>query len=216
MSLKHGMTLFAESHHRSRYFHIPSAQVGYSLGPGHASAFKLAAEMLIDQHLAQSFNNDSLVFPVLTLYRHSVELILKDLIRLGLALSVYNDADLEDIIGKSNIKGQLGHGSVLGKHELMPLWCYTQKLITSRGDDDGDERTVAEELINQLHVVDEKGQTLRYDREPRSLRLDNKRFGEMPQVIDIPNLRCVANELYVYLEYWHSHIQGFWIHGDDS
>lgn len=56
--------------------------------------------MHIDQHLGQTFNNDSRVFPVLTLYRHSNEIVLKDLVRLGLAASAFNDDDLAVILGK--------------------------------------------------------------------------------------------------------------------
>lgn len=56
--------------------------------------------MLIDQHLGQTFNNDSLVFPVLAPYRHSIEIVLKDLVRLGLAAGVYDDHDLAVILGK--------------------------------------------------------------------------------------------------------------------
>jgi len=161
--------------------------------------------MLIDRHLNQTFNNDSLVFPVLTLYRHSVEVVLKDLIRLGLTMDVYDDADLVAILGKDHGGGQLGKGAALAKHGLNPLWRHALKLINSIHE--ADERAaVAGELIGQLHEVDEDGQSLRYDRDARTLRRDEERFRGMPQVIDISNLRHVADELFAYLEGWHSYI----------
>jgi hypothetical protein len=187
--------------------------ISYPIFPGHASAFKNAAEMLIGQHLNQTFNNDSLVFPVLTLYRHSIEVILKDLIRLGLTMDVYDAAELTAILGKDYNGGELGKGAVLTRHGLNPLWCQALKLINSI--EEADERAaVAGELINQLHEVDEDGQTLRYDRDARTLRWDRERFRGMPQVIDISNLRHVANELFAYLENWHSYIVDLRSSGD--
>jgi hypothetical protein len=213
MSLEPGMTLFAAPQNGSRYFHVEYAQVSYPISPGHASAFKNAAEMLLDQQFSQTFNNDSLVFPVLALYRHSVEIVLKDLIRLGLAEGVYDESDLADILGKDAKPGELGKGAVLTRHGLNPLWCHALKLINSiEGADD--EAAVAAELINQLHDVDEDGQTLRYDRDARTLRWDRERFRGMPQVIDICNLRHVANELFAYLENWHSYILDLRSSGD--
>ncbi|AMV25146.1 hypothetical protein VT84_12175 [Gemmata sp. SH-PL17] len=205
MSLEPGMSLFVAPENGRRYFHVEYAQVSYPIFPGHANAFKTAAEMLIDQYLGQTFNNDSLVFPVLTLYRHSVEIVLKDLVRLGLAMDIYDDADLKAILGKDYKAGELSRDAVLTKHKLPPLWCYTLKLITSV--EAGDERVaVAAELIDQFHAVDEDGQTLRYDRDARTLRWTRERFKDMPQVIDVANLRHVANALFDYLEDWHSYI----------
>ncbi|AMV24110.1 hypothetical protein VT84_06915 [Gemmata sp. SH-PL17] len=158
MSLEPGMSLFVAPENGRRYFHVEYAQVSYPIFPGHANAFKTAAEMLIDQYLGQTFNNDSLVFPVLTLYRHSVETVLKDLVRLGLAMGVYDDDDLAVILGKDYKAGELSRDAVLTKHRLPPLWCYALKLITSV--EAGDKRVaVAAELIDQLHAVDGDGQT---------------------------------------------------------
>jgi hypothetical protein len=205
MSLEPKMSLFVAPANGGRYFHVQHAQISYSIFPGHASAFKTAAEMLIDQHLSQTFNKDSLVFPVLTLYRHSVEIVLKDLIRLGLTMHVYDDDDLTVILGKDYKAGELSRDAALTKHRLPPLWCYALKLINSV--EAGDERaTVAGKLINQLHEVDEDGQTLRYDRDATTLRWNRERFKDMPQVIDVANLRHVATELFDYLENWHSYI----------
>lgn len=214
MSLESGMSLFVAPVNGSRYFHVEYAQVSYSICPGHANAFKTAAEMLIDQHLGQTtFNNDSLVFPVLTLYRHGIELVLKDLIRLGLAEGVYDDTDRAAILGKHYDAGELSQDAVLTKHRLLPLWCHALKLITSV--EPGDELAgVAAELITQLHEVDEDGQTLRYDRDARTLRRNRERFRDMPQVIDVANLRRVANELFNYLESWHGYITDLRYFGD--
>jgi len=199
------MTLFVAPENDGRYFHVEYAQVSYPISPGHANAYKMAAEMLIEGHLSQTFNNDSLVFPVLALYRHSVEVILKDLIRLGLMTDVYDGDDLIAILGRDYNMGELGRDAILTRHWLLPLWGYVLKLITSI--EEGDEQAaVAGELINQLHEVDEDGQTLRYDRNARTLRRDRERFTGMPQVIGIANLRAVASALFDYLEGWHSYI----------
>ncbi|WP_204249720.1 hypothetical protein [Gemmata sp. SH-PL17] len=47
---------------------------------------------------------------------------------------------------------------------------------------------------------------LRYDRDARTLRWNRERFKDMPQVIDVANLRHVANALFDYLEGWHGYI----------
>src|SRR4051812_11234062 len=127
MSLEPGMSLFVVPENGRRYFHVEYAQVSYPICPGHASAFKTAAEMLIDQHLGQTFNNDSLVFPVLPFYRHSIEIVVKDLVRLGLVAGVYDDDDLAVILGKDYKAGKLSGDAILTKHRLPPLWCYALK-----------------------------------------------------------------------------------------
>ena len=50
--------------------------------PHFRAAFKLAADMILDSHqVAQGAgHNDKLLFPVLYLYRHCIELQLKDLV----------------------------------------------------------------------------------------------------------------------------------------
>src|SRR5262245_10986134 len=68
---------------RGKSFNVPN--VSYWPLPQHASAFLNAANMLVCtyEEAPQRPYHDNLVFPVVYLYRHFLELKLKDLITLG-------------------------------------------------------------------------------------------------------------------------------------
>ena len=69
------------------------AMLSAPIYPQHAEAFKLSADMILDAHQsAKGPHRDTLLFPVLYLYRHCVELKLKDLIFLGIRCEYFDDA----------------------------------------------------------------------------------------------------------------------------
>ena len=80
-----------------REVHIPSIQSCLYVFPQHASAFKIAAEILIDACESNSRVNhpDELFFPISYLYRHCIELKLKDLLRVGISIRFFSSKDKE-------------------------------------------------------------------------------------------------------------------------
>lgn len=115
-------------------------------------------------------DQDFLVYPVLFLYRHHIELLIKQII--GLALALAEEPD------KYQYKKD--------NHNLNTLWPLAQKLIL---EVDGSYRTsdlkIVKEVVKALHQADERATDFRYARRndgTRSLEgihyVNTRRFGE--------------------------------------
>ena len=179
---------------QGRFFHLQSALLSSPMYPQHAEAFKIAADMILDAHQSteRGPHHDTLVFPVLYLYRHCLELRLKDLVMLGVRTGLFDLSEVEEM---------------LGEHKLCPLWARAKKLIQD-GYPDDDEAATAESIINEFHRIDKHGQTLRYDRERRSLKL--RRYESLPSHTSVLTLRSTMDDLYQYLDYCHAGILDWW------
>lgn len=119
-----------------------------------SSKFKIAADHIIE-HLktGQSFGHpDGLFMPIAYLYRHSLELQLKHLVRLGLAAFLVEDS--------AEIQRDLG------RHDLLKLWCHGRAAIEKRWPDD-DKIVInnTQALIRDFQMIDKSGQNLRYTRD---------------------------------------------------
>ena len=112
-------------HNNASLNYMPDHSTAYTEG------YRRAAEILIDQRRDQDF----LVYPILFLYRHHIELLIKQVI--GLALKLADDPDQ--------------HPYKKDDHNLNRLWSAAQKLILEVDDsyrlsdfnaiNDGGERT---------------------------------------------------------------------------
>jgi hypothetical protein len=151
----------------------------------HAEAFKKGAEMLLDAHLEKTpfpFH-DEIFFPIAYLYRHCLELRLKDIVSIGDSMGLFKPGEVSDAL-----KG----------HSLARLWTYAKKAITERWPE-GDKATLAavEAVINEFHQVDPTGQAFRYERDingkPHFLK-------NLPSMIDPQHLRNAVNATYSFLD----------------
>jgi len=118
--------------------------------------FRLAADHVIE-HLktGQTFGHpDGLFMPIAYLYRHALELVLKHLVRLGLAANLIEDS------------GEIR--SDLQRHSLHKLWCNARIAIEKRWPD-GDKKIIhnTQALIDDFQRIDKSGQNLRYTRNPQ-------------------------------------------------
>jgi hypothetical protein len=182
-------------------------------------AFKLAADMILDSHLAANgSHNDILLFPVLYLYRHCVELKLKDLLLLGIHTGFFDEATTDKILDEED--------GIIGEHALCALWNKARDLLAHHCQNDP-ELKIAESMINDLHQIDKDGQTLRYDRVKGTLQLrrpKNKHLQDgqphpvydIPETIDAANLRQSMDCLYTYLESRYDGILGWWDAGQQA
>ena len=146
---KRGIKAFA-SGTRGKSFHLQSLLWCF---PQHAEAFKTAADMIIDSHQAaqRTPHRDELFFPVAFLYRHCLELKLKDLIWIGIHRRFFSRAKVKP---------------VLDQHNLAKLWTLVRRLLEDRwpNADPGPLRGI-EAVINQFHEADPSGQVFRYERD---------------------------------------------------
>src|SRR5882757_6410493 len=117
----------------------------------HAEAFKKAAEMLLDAHLESNPTpyRDEIFLPIAFLYRHCLELRLKDIVQIG---------DQIDLCGNGDIK------EALNGHSLTRLWTFAKRAIVARWPDgDKDTVTAVEAVVNEFHQIDPSGQAFRYE-----------------------------------------------------
>jgi len=197
--LKKGMKALACTE-QGKFFHLHSALLSNPIYPQHAEAFKIAADMILDSHQSakRGLHHDTLLFPVLYLYRHCLELKLKDLVLLGVRIRLF---DLTKVAG------------ILEKHELCPLWTKAKRLILDSYPKD-DEAQAAEAIINEFHRVDPDGQTLRYDRKKGTLEL--RRYKELSSHIGVADLRTKMNSAYHYLDNCYAGILDSWDAGQQA
>jgi len=131
------------------------------------AGFRRAAFQLVEKMCEQPINQDLIVYPVVYLYRHHIELVLKDVFRLA--------ANLLDV----SISGsQIKH---LGRHDLAQLWIMIRPMLDPVCKMAGEDPLPTADLegidayMRQLNEHDPRGESFRYARsrdETRSLNAD--------------------------------------------
>lgn len=122
-----------------------------SVGAFHAAGYRQASEILLQRFLddpdGTAGDRDSLVLPILFLFRHYLELRFKDILVYGQLLS-----------------GQQAQW-LLG-HPLDDLWAETQKIVKATyGADVPQEFAKVEECVTDLTQLDADSQSFRYPRD---------------------------------------------------
>jgi hypothetical protein len=204
--LKRGMKAFA-CKEREKYFHKGSALISFPIYPQHAEAFRTAVELAIDAHQSakRGPNRDTLIFPVLYLYRHCLELRLKDLVFLGIRTDLFSQYEVKRMLDKDN--------GILGKHALCPLWTQAKRVILHNYPNDT-EAQAAEAMINEFDRIDRDGQTLRYDKNKGTLKL--RKYETLPSHIGITTLRTNMERLLDYLGFCYDGILDWWDAGQSA
>lgn len=189
--LKKGMKAFAYTK-EGKFFHLQSTKLS-PMYPQHAEAFKIAADMIIDSHEAavNGPHHDTLLYPVLYLYRHCLELKLKDLVLLGIKCG---DFQLDAV------------QEVLGEHELCPLWTKVRRFLLKHYPEDK-QLPFIEAIIQEFHQVDKDGQTLRFDRQKD---LKKRHYDKLPQYISVTNLRKTMDAVYHHLDSAYAGVLDWW------
>ena len=189
--LKKGMKAFAYTK-EGKFFHLQSTKMS-PMYPQHAEAFKIAADMILDSHEAavKGPHHDTLLYPVLYLYRHALELKLKDVVLLGVKVGDFVLPDVEEL---------------LGGHELCPLWTKA-RLFLSKYYPEDKQLPFIEAIIQEFHQVDRDGQTLRYDRQKN---LKKRRYDKLPQYISVTNLRTTMDAVYHHLDLAYAGVLDWW------
>jgi hypothetical protein len=217
--LKPGMKLFVPATDEGKFFHLHSAVLSAPFYPPLPGAFKLAADMILDAHLAaKGPHNDTLLFPVLYLYRHCIELKLKDLLLLGIRTRFFDEAAADKILDEDE--------GIIGEHRLCALW-HTVKDFLAHNYQNDPQLKVADSMLNELHQIDRDGQTLRYDRLKGTLQLRRPKYRHLgdaqphpvyniPEDFDIANLRNSIDCLYTYLERGYNGILDWWDAGQQA
>lgn len=195
--LKKGMKAFTFTK-KGKFFHLQSTKLS-PMYPQHAEAFKIAADMILDSHEAavKGPHHDTLLYPVLYLYRHVLELKLKDVVLLGVTVGNFALEDVKEI---------------LGGHELCPLWTKVRVFFEKNYPEDK-QYPFIEAVVQEFHQVDRDGQTLRYDRQKD---LKKRRYDKLPQYISVTNLRTTMDAVYNHLDFAYAGVLDWWDAGQDG
>ena len=118
------------------------------------SGFRRAALHLAERVCETGREQDFLIYPIVYLYRHHIELALKSLIAVGGSLLNHSLSNKEQ--------------RALGRHDLADLWRLARPLFNQVSKLSGDAELPPADLegidsyIRQLHVHDPDGQRFRY------------------------------------------------------
>lgn len=142
----------------------------------YAFAYKDAADGLVEAMANRQVSLDSGIYPLLFLYRHSLELQFKLMLNSARALT-----------GKEP--------KIYDKHPLMPLWSELRHLLKELGLERSDANANAvHEFIRQLNDADPDSMAFRY-------ATTKSGKDHLPDVthINIRHLREVLNSVFVWL-----------------
>lgn len=147
-----------------------------------AQAFKDAGDKIIVFLSATNDERqhpDKYFMPITFLYRHSLELKLKEMIRIGLKLK-YEDED-----------------SILKDHSLHCLWNFVKALLCEYWPDSPrEELSGVESVIMAFHKVDPTGQNLRYSRDTKN----NKTTLSFPDSVELLDLKQIVTSVFEFLD----------------
>lgn len=168
-----GPTVPSDNQGRLEAFVLP-AEGTYLAG------FQRAADMIVTAAESDDLNPDDLFFPVAYLYRHHLELMLKELVRLGVRLGSFDGCE-----------------EILGGHNLHKLWNNAKQLVKVVWPDSPEKEFEAvEQVILEFHKLDPSGQAFRYARD----RNGGLHLASGPERVDLSNLKSVVDEVSRFLD----------------
>lgn len=168
----------------------------------YAEGFKRIADMAVDEVRQASTNRHALVYPIVSNYRHYIELRLKEVIKDG--NKALDEAErLTDDQMKTLFQGKEGHN-------LMTPWEHYYRVVTKICPDDP-KKTIedAKKRIAQFAQVDPFGMAGRYPMDTKGKRS----FSGHVDTIGIENLHTCIGEIAELLDgmsammgvYWEWH-----------
>lgn len=159
--------------------------------------FQRAADMIVDAAKDDDRNPDDLFFPVAYLYRHHIELMLKELVRLGRRVGV-----VEDAVERVPPCPSCGHAprssdDPLSQHNLHKLWNKAKLAINAVWPDQkNDDLAAVERVILEFHKLDPTGQAFRYARD----KAGSQRLQNAPSRVDLRNLKVTVDGVSRFLD----------------
>lgn len=149
----------------------------------YSTGYRRAADIITEYVIQQLRDQDTLIYPIVFLYRHHIELKLKEIICFGSKLTI-------------------GKAEIAGGHNLKELWGSARPILESICSKEFvDDINNFEVGLFQLISQDGKSTSFRYP-------IDKKRSPSLPNVrhINIGNFRDVMTRLCNFLDGCTSHI----------
>ena len=168
-------SLFSERKDWWNVAHLEIASVAEGLAI-YAQSYKDAGDRLVEYAKSDKTSINILVFPILFLYRHYLELALKEII---IAATKYLEK---------------GHNNVFSKHNLSQLWNRTKELISEiKIDIPNNDLNAVEYQILQFDRLDSSSQKFRYP-----VGNNGDVFVNISNSINIENVREIINGLWAW------------------
>jgi|GEM_PF-783564 hypothetical protein len=141
----------------------------------YANAFKKAADKIISEmEKGKDYEHpDPMFIPIAFLYRHCLELKMKNVIRKGidLAFITLDDEKFNDL---------------MESHNLHKIWNVFRNIVMVRWPEGNpNELNATERVILSFHNIDKTGQHLRYSRDKKG----NKTSSSLPDSVELTNLK---------------------------
>ena len=135
-----------------------NACLNYSsdMSRNYIEGYKVAGDQLVKYVKEGSCEQDFLVYPIAFLYRHHIELLLKEIIKKGNLLYDKNDTEAQ------------------GSHKLSPLWKRSVEIINSVTDgsiDTKDNIKLIKYFIDEFNQIDNLSFSFRYPLDKKGQRL---------------------------------------------
>lgn len=150
-----------------------------------AEGFKEAADKIVDQlEKGASVRHPDIYFlPIAFLYRHSFELQMKHIIRLGLDLGLISSSENID--------------QVLTSHKLASLWHHARQVIVACWKDGhSPSLSGASAIIQKFHEADSSGQGFRYTKDANG----ESTLAKLPESVSLIQLRDTSEALFNLLD----------------
>ena len=134
---------------------------------------------------------DGLFMPIAYLYRRSIELALKSIIR-----TMHNARRLSELPEPE-----------LEKHRIIPLWNVVRPvLIATWPNEDRSPVNNTQALLEDLQKIDKSGQNLRYARQKGG----NKTSNNFPKIVRLELLKQAMHEVHTFISSCESHYYEEW------
>ncbi len=111
----------------------------------YVEGYRIAAEKLIDDVLNTQNERDTLIYPFVFLYRHYLEIQLKEIIQIG-----------SDLLNEN--------AEIITSHDLFQLWLSAKIIINNiwHPDTDNNDMDKMEGIIKAISMIDTKSDSFRY------------------------------------------------------
>lgn len=152
----------------------------------YAAAFKKAGDKIIAElkRGEDPEHPDPMFIPTAFLYRHSLELKLKSVVRKGLDLEIVSLAETET-------------KNILGGHNLDVLWRQFKAIAVAHQPNAGTKDLAAAEKIAQdFHALDISGQHLRYPHDKKG----NRTSATFPDSLELTDFKDKFEGTYNFLD----------------
>ena len=151
-----------------------------------ADAYHNSASALVDAAISDA-RQEEYFLPAAYLYRHSMELALKTIIREACKLHGENEPE-----------------KLLGRHSLRDLWAEAKKYLIRAWGNDNSVFNLADAVIEEFAKIDNDSQAFRY----HSCKDGSRPVEQLPNVIDLSNLKSCAENFFKFLDGCYTELEG--------